>query len=276
MNATSKLAGYAATIGSGILALLLTSSRLHAAADDETSSQTNSNQLNQLLISDVFETTPNKNLAGEGYATGEFRFLKFPGDPRQYQFALKGEYGITNLLAAGGWIPVYHAKIEEGDSHTGIGDITLFAQYKLDQLVNPQTVNLTAQLDIVLPTGNRSKFRDTGKFGVRPLIEAYKDFGPVVGPGNFGAYALLGTTITTDPDLRIGLAGTYQWEHVTGILEFDDLTGENRGRPFLTITPGLSFRGLQPWEMTVGIPVGLNNGSPDWGVVLKFTWALQK
>src|SRR5205823_2416510 len=107
-----------------------------ARAIDDTPSQTNSNQLNQLLVSDVFETTPNKNAAGEGYATGEFRFLKFPGDVRQYLFSARASYGVTDQIAVGGWAPVYNARTANGDSHTGVGDITLFAQYKFDQLIN--------------------------------------------------------------------------------------------------------------------------------------------
>ncbi|HSV15885.1 MAG TPA: hypothetical protein VLI90_16605, partial [Tepidisphaeraceae bacterium] len=235
-----------------------------------TPSQTNSDQLNQLIVSDVFETTPNKNAAGEGYINGEFRYLDFGHDIKQYLYELKGDYGITDQITVGGWLPIYDAKV--GDSHTGIGDITFFGQYKFDQLINPDVVNLTGQVDVVLPTGSRNRLRDTGKFGVRPIVEAYKNFGQV-GPGTIGAYGLLGVTITTNPDVRIGLAGTYEWQKIVGIIEFDDLAGDKRGAPLVTLTPGVAYRGLNPFEFELGFPFGLNDASPDWGIVLKATFA---
>lgn len=259
----------AVTLTSGLALVMLAA----PASAQQTPSQTNTNQLNQLFISDVFSTTPNHNAAGEAWFNGEFRFLKFPGSVKQYLFEVKGAYGITDQLTVGGWIPVYNAKV--GSSHTGLGDITIFGQYKLDQLVNPDIVNLTAQLDVFLPTGSRNKLRDQGHFGVRPIIEAFKNFGQV-GPGTIGAYGLLGVTITTNPDVRIGLAATYEWEKIVGILEFDDIAGDKRGRPLLLFTPGASYRGINPFEFTAGVPFGLNDGSPDWGIVVKVTYALQK
>ncbi len=279
MNQPSTLGSLArkarSVFGAALLSALGVAAMAAPAHAQQTPSQTNSNQLNQLLVSDVFETTPNKNAAGEGYVNAEFRFVKYPGDVKQYLYDVKGEYALTDQLAVGGWVPLYNAKLGSTGSHTGFGDVTFFGQYKLDQLINPDVINLTAQLDVVLPTGSRTRLRDTGKFGVRPLIEAYKNFGQV-GPGTIGAYALLGFNITTNPDVRIGAAGTYEWEKVVGILEFDDLAGDKRGRPLVTITPGVAYRGLNPFEFAFGLPFGVNDGSPDWGIIIKATYAFQK
>jgi len=243
-------------------------------ASPQTPSQTNSNELNQLIDSDVFSTTANHNAAGEAWVNGEFRFLQFPQNTNQYLFELKGAYAFTDQITVGGWLPIDNAKIN-GDTHTGLGDITFFGQYKLDQLVNPDIVNLSAQLDMFLPTGSHDNLRDTGHFGVRPAIQVYKNFGQV-GPGSIGAYGEMAVSITTNSDFRFGLAGTYEWEKIVGILEFDDVTGDKHGLPTVTISPGIAYRGINPWEFEIGIPLGINDGSPDWGIVAKVTWALQK
>jgi len=44
------------------------------ALAEQTPSQTNSDQLNQLLVSDVFETTPDKNAAGRDTSPLNFGF----------------------------------------------------------------------------------------------------------------------------------------------------------------------------------------------------------
>jgi hypothetical protein len=278
ISALGSLARKARTVfGATLLpALGLAAAALVAtpASAQVTPSQTNSNQLNQLINSDVFSTTANHNAAGEAWVNGEFRFLKFPGDTKQYLFEVKGAYAFTDQITVGGWIPIYNTKLND-DSHTGLGDLTIFGQYKLDQLVNPDIINLSAQLDVLLGTGSRTHLQDTGHFGVRPAIQAYKNFGQV-GPGSIGAYGVMAVTITTNSDFRFGLAGTYEWEKIVGILEFDDVTGDKHGRPTVTISPGVAYRGLNQWEFLVGVPLGVNEGSPDWGIVAKVTWALQK
>ena len=236
---------------------------------DLTPSQTNSNQLNQLFES---ETTPDICAAGEGYLSADFSYANFPKSVRVYRYQLQGQYGFTDQIAAGAFIPGITTKLST--TSTGLGDITLYAQYKMDQFINPEIVDVTLQLDMILPTGDRSVLRDTGKFGVRPFVLAYKDFG-THGPGIIGAYGSFGFTITTNSDVRVALAATYQIDRLTGILEFYDQTGSHQGGPQVDITPGIAYRGLSPWEFSVGVPIGINKGSPDWGVICKLTFAFQ-
>jgi len=167
---------------------------------DLTPSQTNGNQLNQLF---QFENTPDTCAAGEGYITGNFTYLKFPGTTKEYRYQVQGQYAFTDQIAVGAFIPVITSKINR--SNTGMGDVGIYGQYKLDQIINPEIVDVTVQLDMILPTGDRTELQDTGKFGVRPLILAYKDFGQH-GPGDFGLYGLFGFTITTNSDVRAGIA----------------------------------------------------------------------
>ncbi len=232
---------------------------------DLTPSQSNNNQLNQLF---AFETTPDICAAGEAYITGDFDFSKYPGSTKQFRYQLQGQYGITDQLAIGGFAPGISTKIKR--TQTGIGDIDLYAQYKLDQFVNPEIVDLTVQVDLVLPTGNSSRMRDTGKFGVRPLLLAYKDFGQQ-GPGILGVYGLAGFTVTTNSDIRLAAAVTYQINQWVGIFEFYDQDGVH-GHPFVELTPGLSYRGFGAWEFTVGVPVGVSKGTPDYGIAGKISY----
>ena len=236
---------------------------------DQTPSQTNTNQFNQLF---QFETTPDLCAAGEGYLSGQFNYLKFPGDVRQYRYQIQGQYGITDQIAAGAFIPVIHS--EFNGKHTDLGDVGIYGQYKFDRLVNPEIVDVTAQLDLILPTGSSTDLRDTGHFGIRPLLMAYKDFGQR-GPGTLGTYGLIGFTGTTNSDFRVGLAATYEIHRLAGVLEFFDTTGNHLGRPLVVITPGLVYRGIGPFELAAGIPLGVNNGSPHWGVTFKLTYAFQ-
>jgi hypothetical protein len=230
-----------------------------------TASQTNTHQLNQLF---QFETTPDMCAKGESYISTRFDFLKYPGTDRQYRYQIQGQYAFTDQIAVGGFVPGITAKTNKTD--TGMGDVTLYGQYKLDQFINPDTLDLTVQLDMILPTGDSSKMRDTGKFGVRPMLLAYKDFGQH-GPGFFSVYALGGFTITTNSDIRLGAAATYQINEWIGIFEFYDQDGIH-GHPLVQITPGISYRGLANWEFTVGVPVGVSKGTPDWGIIAKITY----
>jgi hypothetical protein len=236
---------------------------------DLTPSQSNTNQLNQLL---TFETTPDICAQGEGYFSVDFSFLKFPGQTKEYRYQLQGQYGFTDQIAGGAFVPGITSEL--GTTNSGLGDITLYAQYKFDKFVSPEIVDLTAQVDVVLPTGNRTEMRDTGKFGVRPLILAYKDFGQH-GPGILSAYGSFGFTLTTNSDVRLALGTTYQIDRLAAILEFYDQTGSHQGGPQVLITPGLCYRGISPWEISIGAPLGLNRGSPDWGVIAKLTYVFQ-
>jgi hypothetical protein len=246
-----------------------------AKEEDLTPSQTNSFQLNQLF---QFETTPNMCAAGEAYVTFDFNFLKFPGSVKEYRYQLQGQYGVTDQIALGGIVPGITAQdVASGKlnhTYSGVGDIALYGQYKLDQFISPEIVDVSVQVDLILPTGNSGEMRDTGRFGVRPLILAYKDFGQQ-GPGYLGVYGLVGFTFTTNSDFRFGVAGTYQINDWVGIFEFYDQDGIH-GHPYVQVTPGLTYRGFLPWELSIGVPVGVTKGTPDWGIIAKVTYAFAK
>jgi hypothetical protein len=240
-----------------------------------TTMQATDEQLNQLFL---MPTTPDKSAAGEAYVTGQFRFEKYPGSTKTYLYQLQGQYSFTDQIAVGGIFPVEDVRDYHGTSgsHAGVSDVTIYGQYKLDQLVSHDVVDLTAQADVILPFGTAHEGLGTGHFGVRPDILAYKAFDGV-GPGLLGLYGSAGVTFTTNIDFRMGLAATYDYEGIVGVFEFDDVTGrEIGGRPFVAFTPGVVYHGLNPWEFSVGFPFGVNDNSPDWGILLKATYAFQR
>ena len=183
---------------------------------------------------------------------------------------------MTDQIAVGGYVPGiinkgtgYYAGVSNG----GTGDVVVYAQYKVDKLIDPRLFSLTGHVSVELPTGDQDQSRDRDKFGVRPLALAYKDFGRV-GPGRLGAYGLLGFTITDDAHVRWGLAATYECERCVGVLELTGNDGSDHYGNVALFTPGLVYRGFHQFELAVGIPIGLTNDSPDVGVTAKVTYAL--
>ena len=237
-------------------------------AIDQTPSQTNTNQVNQLFL---FETTPNVCAAGEGYVSGQVLYLnRFPTAGQQFRFQVQGQYGVTDQWAVGGYLP----GVVNEFADDGVGDLGLYAQYKFDRFINPEVVDVTGQVDVVLPTGNSGHFAGTGKFGVRPQGLVYKDFGRQ-GPGTLGLYGMLGFTVTTHSDLRLGVAATYEVGRLAAVAELQQ-TGDNiQGQRLATFTPGLIYRGIAPLEFAVGVPIGIDQRTPDVGVVFKLTYAFQ-
>ena len=221
--------------------------------------------------------------AGEGYVSGQFDYLAdLPGgggvnrrggpiDGDQFRFRLQGQYAITDHIAVGGYLPIIDNAGDHGRG--GLGDLTAYGQYRLDQIIDPNAIDLTAQLDVVLPTGDYREYRDAGRLGLRPEVLAYKDFGPV-GPGVFGAYGLVGYTIADHTDVHLGIAGTYEVAHVAGILEIYGVHAfGRRDRSSGTVTPGIAYRGFNNLDLALGIPIGLTDKSPDVGLTLKVTYA---
>lgn len=241
-------------------------------------------QLNQLF---QFPTTTDTLLAGEGYVSGQFDFLSdLPGgggsrprgtpvDGDQFRFRAQGQYGVTDHLAVGGYLPVIDNAGAHGEA--GFGDLTAYGQYRLDQVIDPNVVDVTVQLGVVLPTGDFGEYRDNGRLGIQPVVLAYKDFGKL-GPGVLGAYGMFGFTFSDRADLRAGVAATYEVAHWAGIVEFygTDQLGPARTRQrrnFVTATPGIAYRGFRNLDLALGVPIGLSDKSPDVGLTLKFTYA---
>ncbi len=155
----------------------------------------------------------------------------------------------------------------------GAADVTLCGRYKFDRLVDPKLFSLTGQVDVVLPTSNSSQPYDPGRFGAHPLGLAYKDLGRV-GPGRLGESGELGCTISGDADVRYGVAGTYELDRFVAVLELTGIAGSNYYGSFAQITPGLVWRGLDPFEVAASASAGIGSDAPDWSGTAKVTYAL--
>ena len=270
LAATSAAAANDATTPSPLMTAVTPSPATTMSAVVPTPSQRDNPQLNQLF---QFEATPNICAAGEGYLSGQFNYLRLFSDFNQYRYQLQGQYGVTDQVAVGAYVPYLYNSNRFNDRTTnGVGDVVLYAQYKFDQLIDPKLLSLTAHVSVVLPTGDDDDVRDTGRFGVRPLVLGYKDFG-LVGPGRLGAYAQLGFTISNDADVRWGVAATYEYAHFVGVVELTGQDGSDYYGNIALLTHGIVYRGFENFELAVAVPLGLTNDSPDWGVTAKVTYA---
>lgn len=226
-------------------------------------------QLNQLILLD---NTPNRNDAGQFYATGEFQYLR-TNIEQTYTFDVRGEYGITNMISVGGEIPVIHNDPSggiDGDSHTDIGDITLNGQFSLDKILglkHPEKLNVTGEFDVGLPTGSHDDGTGTSHLLIRPELLAYRDFGRI-GEMDFSGYGLLGFDISTSSGMRLGFAGAFDVNHFTVLLEYLLLVDSGGNTAF--VSPGVVFRGFKNWELAFGVPINL--GMDQWGVDFKATF----
>jgi hypothetical protein len=254
-----------------------------APATEPTASQSNTHQFNQLF---QFQTTPNICAAGEGYVSGQVSFTNeveggggfdYFGDVfkgQQTRLQVQGQYGVTDRLAAGAYIPVVYSPDLNGHIVT-TGDVGIYGQYKLDQLISRDDVDVTAQVDLILPTGQRNSLGDAGRLGARATLLAYKDFGQR-GPGVLGAYAFVAYSAHRHPDGRTGIAATYEFPnrlaavaelYIVDASDFDTVT---------LFTPGLIYRGDRPFEFALGVPLGLTHTDPDWGVTFKLTYTFPR
>ena len=194
---------------------------------------------------------------------------------QQARFQLQGQYGITDRLAVGSYVPVVYSPDDDDGNEVTTGDVGIYAQYKLDQLVPRRLLDLTAQLDLVLPTGKPSGLGDAGRIGARLAVLAYKDFGQL-GPGVLGAYGFAAFTARRGPDASGGLAATYEFSNgLAAVAELTEVDASDFSSVAL-FTPGVIYRGLRPFELALGVPLGLSSGAPDWGVTFKLTYAFAR
>lgn len=238
---------------------------LCATALPASASQNGSEQLNSLLTL----STPDKNDKGEFYATGYFNFTRIP-NVKEYNFGVDGEYGITDQLAVGANIPISSIDVENGNSHTGFGDISVFAQLNLDSFLEIKQMdktNITAQLAISFPTGSERDGLGLGHVDFGPSLLAYHDFGHY-GAGDVGGYGDAGFDLSTQSAAHLGFAATYEQRRISALLEW--LITSRGGNSNIFITPGIVYRGFENFELALGFPIAWR--SDQWGVTLKATY----
>ena len=198
---------------------------------------------------------------------GEWVFVgagSFSKNSDEKEWELEGElkYGLTDRLQLSGEVPLVYVDPDGGDSHFGVGDLTLAANYNF---IQEDRWAVAVRSAFVLPTGASSRDLGGGEFVWEPSLLGYAK----VGAGEI--YAGIGEQLGDDNDHFIyTVAGVYPFRPLVGVLELDGSTGG--GEDTLYLVPGAYMHpgGEEKMQLGVGVPIGLTNDSDDWGVIAKF------
>lgn len=246
------------------------------------------------LIQSFFLTeTVYPQAQGETQITLVPSYFSNNGDGDDLLLGLSVEYGITDRFAVGaGWIPYRKIYFDQASDQSGPGDLELGVKYAFDKNEDLQ-LQIAIGLGVTLPTGDEDKGLSEGNRVYEPFIVLSKDFGDdtnihfnlaygfvevvnrpheiglaekeeIMDGGKDGANGLalnLGLVTKLSPHWR----GTLELNLETN--EIDD--GEETESFF---TPGLVWKGLDDFEFGLGVPIGLTDESPDWGLIAKASY----
>ena len=195
------------------------------------------------------------------------------------------EYGITDRLEAeveAGWLSVPGV---DGDVR-GPGDLEVGLHYALRPDV--ATVALTLGADVGLPTGDEERGLGSGRadvelFGIAGLrlgrgelhVTGMLEVGEEEAEPALNAAAVLPAAdfrFTLEANLSRGGAAAWPDGSPEDAAPADDAEEEDVS---LVVTPGLFFRPGPEFELGIGVPVGLTEAAPDWGIVGRVTVELE-
>lgn len=221
---------------------------------------------------------------------------------RNYTGAGRFEWGLTNRWEADFEFGGLHARerilgvttFREG----GAADLLVGVRYRLlDESFAPFTLTLGPQ--VIAPVASRSKRLGTGEVGYAWDVTAAKDWGGalfVTAAVNLGLApnvpAFLDESESEFDLSQVGWAGALGWRalerpapgganhdvHVlleVGGTRADEIeTGDRVRSTQVLLSPGVRYGFLSPRgslaEIGVALPMGLNRGAPNWGVIVQF------
>jgi Putative MetA-pathway of phenol degradation len=182
-------------------------------------------------------------------------------DEKEWELEGEVKYGLTDRFQLSGEVPLVYVDPDGEDSHFGVGDLTLAANYNIFQ---QDTWAVAIRNAFILPTGASSRDLGGGEFVWEPSLLAYAR----VGRGEI--YGGVGEDFGDDADHLIYTAAAV-WPlcpRTVGVLELDGTTGG--GEDTLYFVPGTYVHFGEKTQLGVGVPIGLTDDSDDWGVILKF------
>jgi hypothetical protein len=205
-----------------------------------------------------------------------------PGDA--WRLPVLVEYGITDRLSAeveGSYVSLDVA----GSRGRGPGDTELGLLYALRPDVS--RVALTLGASIGLPTGDE----DEGLGSGRSDLELLGIVGVPLGRGELHVTGMLemgdeeaepalnAAAVLPAGDLRFTLEGNLSRGGPSGWpdgapADAAPADGDEEGA-CLVATPGLFYRPGPEFELGIGVPVGLTETAPDWGIVGRVTFELE-
>lgn len=174
-------------------------------------------------------------------------------------------YGLAERLGAELNAPLAHHR---GGGHTthGLGDTSLGLKY----LVLEHSSNWPAVvvgLEAGFPTGDVNRRLGEGALELEPFVALLKDFQRFSLQGNFG----WSTELNRDRDDRF----TYNWALAVPLVGrkvhlMAEINGDWGREPQTSVAPGIKYNFTDNQFIAVGVPYGLNEHTPGWGLVTQF------
>ncbi len=220
---------------------------------------------NGLVEELILGESPYPQEAGEFQITLSSEHLQ-SGESHSTDLILEFEYGLTDSFQVSLEIPygLIDAK-EVGESDVdGIGDIGAGAMWNF---LNEAGFVVSAAVEVNFPTGDENDELGEGEAEVEPMLLAVIVF------DWWELYGGIGGEFTDDEDAltySAGVAATIG--PVVGLLEFAGVTGTEEAEEVQYIAPGLAASILGDTEFEIGVPIGLNNDSADWGLTCRVVW----
>jgi hypothetical protein len=176
----------------------------------------------------------------------------------RFEFPIALEYGITEQLQAGiTWMSFVRHSPEHEKSTSGLGDSGIDVQY-VWQDIGKKPFHSAVGLNVNIATGDEGKGLGEGETILEPYFilatNSVKNAHISLQSGikrtdeEISRFANFGVFTTTNP---VAVALEYNWTKAEKY-----------------ITTGITWQSTDSWNVGVGIPVGLNEESDDFRVIL--------
>lgn len=188
------------------------------------------------------------------------------------RFVAEVAYGVTDWLMIEGRVPFLRLDVDGGDSESGIGDLEFEGKVSLTRKSSPvgfvpDALDLSAGVRVSVPTGDEDEGLGRENASFAPFASASYWFDPRI-----GLHGRVEAELQQDerPQYRATAAIEFvPWDpsfSIFGALDFQRDGTESDG---VTIAPGAQYRfpGM-PLALGIGIPLGLNDDAPDWGILV--------
>lgn len=174
------------------------------------------------------------------------------------------ELGITDWLQVGVEVPYRWIDGKEGEEdEDGLRDVGVSV---LCVLLNDDALILSGAVEVNFPSGDEDKELGEGKIEVEPMLLGAARFDGIE------LYGGVGGEITDEDEVFTYSAGLVAaLGPVVGLLEVSGESGAEGGGDEAVIAPGLAVEVMDDVELLIGVPIGLNDDSPDWGATFRVT-----
>lgn len=216
-----------------------------------------------------------------------------------WKAAAKVAYGLTDILQANLYVPYGHVKTQGTLAGTttqldryDFGDVTTGLSVKLmDQDHNNWLPTVAATVTAVLPTSDKDAGIGKDTYGWNVGLAASKAVDDFFWHGNvaygeldnteeFGQLNNLGQSVEADEDLwSCGLALVYSPTEEYDLIcetyaefERESRLDETEDRMSWYLTPGAKYHLSETTDIGLGVPIGLQGDTYEWGIMAKVLW----